>query len=332
MINKEIGEGTVGIASDAKYQTHYWPTGVLPFDWLLGGGLPAGRLTEIYGDFSSLKSLVALKAIASVQAEGGTVALVDSEHAFDQVWAEANGVNIDDLILIYTSSGEEAVAATEVLVRNQTDLVVWDSVAAMLPQAERDKSPMESKQPARLASMMSQAMRRLTAANSKTALLFINQTRVNVGITFGSPVAVPGGKAIPFYSSQRVRFVKAGKITSDVHTWDGEKEVKAKSVDGIKIKMTLEKSKLNKPHQESWFTYSLKDTEIDVPGWLLGKGLEMGIVTRPTKMKWEIPELENVSISGREKMRDFIDATPDIYDWLVQQVMGYELDNTEGEE
>lgn len=330
ILNNELGDQVVGRASDPEYEVEYWPTGILPFDWLLGGGLPAGRSTEIYGDYSTLKSYIALCAIASVQESGGLAGLIDSEHAFDPEWATSLGVSVDDLLVAYPNTGEEAVAVTEGLVRNKFDLVVWDSVAAMLPQAEQQKSPMEQKQPARLASMMSAAMRRITAANKKTALLFINQTRVNVGITFGSPVAVPGGKALPFYASQRVKIARAGKITSDHKAWDGDKEVMVKQTDAFKIKMSLEKSKLNKPHRESWFLFDLATAEINIPSWLMGKGLEEHLIVRPNKQTWEIPDL-NFSVKGKKAMEEALRDDERVSEWLISQLMGYSHGNEEAD-
>ena len=162
------------------FKVEYYQTGVLPLDVLLGGGIPKG-ITEFYGDFSTLKSYVALKTFAVAQSQGGTCVLIDTEHSFDPEWAESLGVDIEKLIVQHPETGEIAVDVTETFVRAGVDLIVWDSIAATLPSAEQEKRATEAVQPARLAALMSRAMRKLTAANTNTALICINQTREKVG-------------------------------------------------------------------------------------------------------------------------------------------------------
>lgn len=291
-VNKQLGSDVMKRASDPYFATTYLPTGVLPIDVMLGGGFPVGRSLEIYGAFSSLKSWIALKGIAQTQLGGKTCALIDSEHAFDPVWAEACGVDTKELIVVHPNTGEEAVAVTEVLVRDGIGLVIWDSVAAMQPKAESEKMPGEDKQPARRASMMSKGLSRLTAANKNTtALVFINQTRTNVGMTFGPSETSPGGKALPFYASMRLRMAQAGKVTRDVQVHNADKMASGKEIIGYRIKSTLEKSKLNRPHREMWFVFSTETGEVDVDAWLIAQGEEIGIVTSPSKGWLSIPEL-----------------------------------------
>ena len=159
-INKLLGADTVVMGSSVVVERI--PTGILPIDYILDGGLPKNRFVEIYGDYSTLKSYVAYKAIAETQKGKGTAALVDTEHSFDPEWAKSLGVNTDDLIYLTPQNGEEAVDVTEVLLRQEIDLIVWDSVAAMLPQSEEDKREKGvNHQPARLAALMSKALRKL---------------------------------------------------------------------------------------------------------------------------------------------------------------------------
>ena len=166
-INKLLGEDTVVMGSDVKVERI--PTGILPMDYILDGGLPKNRFVEIYGDYSTLKSYVAYKAIAETQKNKGTTALVDTEHSLYPEWASSLGVNTDDLIYLTPQNGEEAVDVTEVLLRQEIDLIVWDSVAALLPQAEEDKREKGvNHQPARLAALMSKGLRKFTAANTST--------------------------------------------------------------------------------------------------------------------------------------------------------------------
>lgn len=319
-LNAALGEGTVRVGSDPSLKVRYWPTEVLPFDVLLGGGLPAGRSIEIYGDYSTLKSYMALRAIASVQRRGGTAGLVDTEHAFDPSWAEQLGVDTDELITIHPANGEDAVMVSEALIRDGIDLLVWDSVAATIPKAYAEARPGEDQQPARLASLMSKGLQRMNAANTRTALLFINQTRVNVGMSFGPKESNPGGKALGFYSSMRVRFVKGGKIQDSIKTWDGEKYIDSKQTIAMKIKATLEKSKLNKPLREGWFSFDLESGSVDDLGFLIAQGLETGLITY-SNARWTIPEILEDSIHGKDKFKDWLQEDEEVQQWLRDQIV-----------
>lgn len=308
-INKAMGEGTVRLASDPDLQVTYLPTGILPIDVLLEGGLPRGRFTEIFGDYSTLKSYVGLCAIAETQAMGGACALVDTEHAFDPDWAISLGVDVDDLIYQTPITGELAVDVTEALIRQGVHLVVWDSVAATLPQAERDKRAHDEKlQPARLAALMSQAMRKLTAANSKTAILMINQTRINVGQMFGSNEAVPGGKALPFYASYRMALRKSTRLTRTVKVWDGDKNVNVKETYGQKIRATVEKSKLNRPHRDAYFIFNLDRGEVDEASFMVAYGLEHGLVEKDGNT-WRVKGSKK-GVVGAGNFQDMIEENP----------------------
>lgn len=308
-INKALGEGTVRLGSDPDLVVTFLPTGVLPIDVLLEGGLPRGRFTEIFGDYSTLKSYIGLSAIAQTQMLGGVAALVDTEHAFDPEWAESLGVDVSSLIYQTPITGELAVDVTETLIRAKVDLVVWDSVAATLPQAEREKRAHDEKlQPARLAALMSQAMRKLTAANHKTAILMVNQTRINVGQMFGSNEAVPGGKALPFYASYRIALRKSTRITEEVTTWDGEKNVKVKETVAQKIRATVEKSKLNRPHRDAYFTFDLRTGRVDDVGYMIARGLETGAV-RKEGNSWSIKG-STKKVVGAQKFKEWVESTP----------------------
>lgn len=230
---------------------------------------------------STLKSFIGLKAIATTQASGGVCALIDTEHSYDPTWAAALGINTDTLIVQQPETGELAMDTAEALIRGKCDLIVFDSIAASLPQTERNKRlHEESVQPARQAQLMSLAMRKLTAANSKTAMVWINQTRLNVGVTFGNPESLPGGRAMPYYSSYRINMKKVGKITRDVQSWDGEKMVNVKEQVGQKFKAIVEKSKLSKPFRDVYFTWDYETGEIDEAGYLIALGLEAGLITQ----------------------------------------------------
>ena len=307
-INKLLGADTVVMGSSVVVERI--PTGILPIDYILDGGLPKNRFVEIYGDYSTLKSYVAYKAIAETQKSKGTAALVDTEHSFDPEWAKSLGVNTDDLIYLTPQNGEEAVDVTEVLLRQEIDLIVWDSVAAMLPQSEEDKREKGvNHQPARLAALMSKALRKLTAANTKTAVLMINQTRLNVGQIFGNPETVPGGKALPFYAAYRIALRKAGRETETVDVWDGEKTVKTNRITVQKIRAKIEKSKMSAPYTEIFFDFDLKNGQVDELSFIISVGLINDIVVREGVKKWKIAG-EEKAIVGYQNFKNHLIENP----------------------
>lgn len=307
-LNKLLGEDTVTMGSSVKIERI--PTGVLPVDYLLDGGLPKNRFTEIYGDYSTLKSYVAYKAIAETQKNEGTTALVDTEHSFDPEWAKSLGVDVEELIYLTPQNGEEAVDVTEVLLRQEIDLIVWDSVAALLPQSEEDKREKGvNHQPARLAALMSKGLRKLTAANKSTAVLMINQTRLNVGQIFGNPETVPGGKALPFYAAYRIALRKAGKETETVDIWDGEKTVKSTQISVQKIRAKIEKSKMSKPYREIFFDFDLKNGSIDELAFIISVGLENDLILREGVKKWKIATAEK-AIVGYQNFKTHLIENP----------------------
>lgn len=299
-VNATLKSPMLKMGSDPSLVVEYLPTNILPIDILLQGGIPKGRFITIIGDFSTLKSFVGLKAIAATQAAGGTCALIDTEHSYDPSWAEALGVDTSSLILMQPATGELAIDTAEVLVRGGVDLIVFDSVAAQLPQSERNKRLHdESVQPARIASLMSVALRKLTAANNKTAIIWINQYRMNVGVTFGNPETATGGRALPYYSSYIVSIKKVGKVTKDIQMWDGDKMTNTKEQVGQKFKATIEKSKLSKPFRDVYFTWDLVTGQIDTVGFLIAQGLEAGVITQ----KGAAWEFAGTTWRGKDKFK-----------------------------
>jgi recombination protein RecA len=319
-LNKLLGAGTVKMGDDESLEVVTIPTGVAPVDYLLGGGIPKGRFTELFGAYSTLKSYIGLKAIAECQKEGGLAVLIDTEHAFDPEWAESLGVETKDLIYQSPQSGEEAVDLAEVLIRNGADLIVWDSIAASLPQAEGQKRlANESVQPARLAALMSIGLRKLTTANSNTAVVCINQTRLNVGQMFGDPEVVPGGRALPFYASHRIALRKAGKVKDGKKAHDSEgKQANVNIVTAHKIRATLEKSKLTAPSRDVLFSFDLESGTVDEIGFLITQGVLDGIVKQEGR-KWWI-ENQTDPVVGRAKFRESLEANPAMVETLKQEV------------
>lgn len=323
LVNGALGKGTVSFATDKDYRVTYQPTGLLPFDILLQGGMPRGRFVEVIGDYSTLKSYLGLCVTREVQKAGGVAALIDTEHAFDPAWAEAIGVDLSTLIVERPENGELAMDIMEALVRGGVDHITVDSIAATLPAAEQTKRfHGEKVQPGRLAYLMSTALRKITTANSKTSILWINQTRLNIGVTFGSPLAVPGGKAMPYYASYRVEVKKVGKETVVVDQHDGEKWVKGRSQVGQKFKAEILKSKLSRPFRDVWFTWSLDENQIDMPTFLISQGLELDLIG----LKGQTWTYKDTKAVGREKFKNTVMSDPAVLTDLENEVrVAYDL-------
>jgi recombination protein RecA len=216
-INKQFGDGAIRRLGDTKtVDVELVSSGALSLDLALGGGYPKGRIIEIYGPESSGKTTLTLHAIAEVQKSGGTAAFIDAEHALDPAYARRLGVDTDNLLVSQPDNGEQALEIAETLVRsNAVDLVVVDSVAALVPQAEIDGDMGDSHMGLQ-ARLMSQALRKLTGiiSKSKTTVIFINQIRMKIGVMFGNPETTTGGNALKFYASVRLDIRRTGQIKS----------------------------------------------------------------------------------------------------------------------
>lgn len=320
-INKRFGDGAVGLASDPDFAVHRWPTGILPIDHVLDGGVPAGRMIELFGPYSTMKSYVLYRALAAVQAEGGRAALVDAEHAFDPIWAAFLGVDVDTLLVSWPQDAEQGVGVLEVLVRQGYDIVGFDSIAAALPRQYRENAPGEDNQPGALARVMSKGLARLNAANHSTAMVFVNQTRQKIGMTFGSPVTTSGGLAMGFYASYRLSFTRIEKITEPHERWNGDKYVTGKRVVAHRIQVTREKSKLSAPTVDTIFDYDLRTGLVDDVGYLIAQGLERGLITRDAKGRWDIPEVLPKPIHGKDRFRATFESIPEVVEWIREEVL-----------
>lgn len=267
---------------------------------------------------STLKSYLALNTIAQVQQSGGMAALIDTEHVYDKDWAVYLGVKDDDLLLVQPETGEEGIDTMELMIRNQVDFICLDSVAATLPQQEAGKRlSKEPVQPARLAALMSLAFRKLTAVNSRTGLLLINQLREQVGVTFGPTERAPGGRATGFYASMRVNCRKAGKVTRDVHTAGYDGTIKTKEQIGQTYRMTVEKSKLNRPWRELLFDWSLEYNEIDKGKFLMLQGLDLGLVQRKGTTTWLC---NGASVQGKDNFLARVREDAEMQNFLEMEV------------
>lgn len=308
-INKFLGTESLRFASDDCYQTKYHSTGLLPFDILLGGGIPVGRYTIIQGAFSTLKTYMGLNAIAEVQRKGGTAALIDTERTFDASWAEEIGIDTSQLLVWPDReshefmTGEQAIDMAELLIRNKVDILVFDSIAAALPLDETSKAMSKGKvQPARLAALMSLAFRRLTAVNNQTSIVMINQLREAVGVMFGNPEKATGGRAQGFYATYIVQMRQAGKEKRAIKIHNGDSWVDSQQIYAQEYVATLTKSKLSKPSTEIRFTWSLDHNEIDMGKFLFAQGVELGLITN----KGHTWKFQDRAVKGREIFTNMI--------------------------
>ena len=299
-IEKQFGKGSVMRLGDASatYDVEAVSTGSLGLDIALGiGGLPRGRVVEIYGPESSGKTTLTLEVIAEIQRQGGTAAFVDAEHALDPAYAEKLGVNVNDLLVSQPDTGEQALEITDMLVRSgAVDVVVVDSVAALTPKAEIE-GEMGEMQVGLHARLMSQALRKLTGniKRSNTIVIFINQIRLKIGVMFGSPETTTGGNALKFYSSVRLDIRRIGAIKS------GEEVV------GNQTRVKVVKHKVAPPFREAEFEI-LYGQGISREGEIIDIGSAQNIIEKSGS--WYSYKGERIG-QGKENAREFLKTHPD---------------------
>ena len=301
MIEKQYGKGAIMKLGDANVnaEIEVIPTGCLSLDLALGiGGVPRGRIMEVYGPESSGKTTVALHIIAEAQKMGGVAAFIDAEHALDAQYANALGVNINELYLSQPDTGEQALEICESLVRSSAvDIIVIDSVAALTPKAEIE-GDMGDSHVGLLARLMSQALRKLTAITnrSKTCVIFINQLREKVCVMFGNPETTPGGKALKYFASLRLDIRKADALKTD-----GD-------IIGNRTKCKVVKNKLAPPFKVAEFDI-IYGHGISQEGCLIDLGVEFGILTKSGS--WFNYNDDKLA-QGREKLREHLKNNPEL--------------------
>lgn len=307
-IEKEFGKGSImKLGQQERLQVEAISTGSLVLDLALGvGGFPRGRISEIFGQESSGKTTLALTAIANAQKNGGIAAFIDAEHALDPEYAKKLGVDIDNLYISQPDSGEQALAIVEMLAKsNAVDIIVIDSVAALVPQAEIE-GQIGDQFIGLQARLMSQALRKLTTivGKSKTAVIFINQVREKVGVMFGNPETTPGGRALKFYASVRIELRKIDNIKK------GEVNV------GARVKAKVVKNKVAPPFREAQFNI-IFGKGIDKIGEIADLATELNIISKSGS--WYSLGEEKIG-QGKEKLIEYLENNPNLVEEIENKI------------
>jgi len=308
-IKEKFGEGAIMKLGDARaMDVEAIPTGCLSLDIALGvGGVPRGRVIEVFGPEASGKTTLTLHVISSLQKMGGIAAFVDAEHALDPVYAKKIGVNIDELLISQPDTGEQALEIVDTLVRsNGVDVIVIDSVAALTPKAEIEGEMGDSHMGLQ-ARLMSQALRKLTAivSKSKTTVIFLNQTRMKIGVFFGNPETTTGGMALKFYSSVRIDIRRIGQIKQ------GEQMV------GNHVRVKVVKNKVAPPFQNAEFDIMYNEG-ISLSGDAIDTGTQYGVVAKSGNT---ISFGETKLGVGREQAKQFLRENPKVGDEIRAAVL-----------
>ncbi|MCD6094102.1 MAG: recombinase RecA [Candidatus Omnitrophica bacterium] len=307
-IEKQFGKGSIMKLGEGKIMdVPVIPTGSLTLDLALGvGGAPRGRVIEVFGPESSGKTTLSLSVVAQAQKRGGAAAFIDAEHALDPNYAQKLGVNLKDLLISQPDTGEQALEIAETLIRsNALDVIVIDSVAALVPRVEIE-GEMGDAHIGLQARLMSQALRKLTAAisKSKTSLIFINQIRMKIGVMFGSPETTPGGRALKFYASVRIDLRRISQIK------EGE------NIIGSRVKAKVVKNKVAPPFKSAEFDI-MYNKGISYEGGIIDAGLEKGIIQKAGA--WFSYGERKIG-QGKEQARKFLEENPQVAQEIEKEI------------
>ncbi len=308
-IEKQYGRGSIMRMGESsqKFDIQVIPTGILPVDLALGvGGLPRGRIIEIYGPEASGKTTLALSLIAEAQKAGGVAAFIDAEHALDPIWAQTVGIKLDDLLISQPDTGEQALEIAESLIRSGgVDVLVIDSVAALVPRAEIEGEMGDSMMGLH-ARLMSQALRKLTGviSKSKTVVIFTNQLRQKIGVMFGNPETTTGGLALKFYASVRLDSRKIETLK------DGDKVI------GSRHRVKIVKNKVASPFRIA--EYDVMHDGISKTGAIVDVGLEMGIISKSGAFYRYGEEMLG---QGKEATKMYLKENPTLANKITEEIM-----------
>lgn len=306
-IEKQFGKGSIMKLGEAnKVQVECTPTGSISLDLALGGGVPKGRVIEIYGPESSGKTTMTLHVISEIQKMGGTAAFIDAEHALDPAYAKRIGVDTDNLLLSQPDSGEQALEIVETLVRsNAVDIIVVDSVAALVPRAEIE-GDMGDAHMGLQARLMSQALRKLTSVikKSNTTVIFINQIRMKIGVMFGNPETTTGGNALKFYASVRMDIRRISQIKQ------GDEII------GNRVRVKVVKNKIAPPFRQAEFDI-MYNKGISVSGDVLDLAVADNIIEKSGA--WFAYGNEKIA-QGREAAKKYLEDNPKVLEKVAKQV------------
>lgn len=306
-IQKQFGRGSIMMLGDRpKEEVECIKTGIMPLDMALGvGGIPKGRIIEIYGPEASGKTTVCLSVIAQAQKAGGVCAFVDAEHALDPVWAETLGVKLGDMLISQPDTGEQALEIVEALIRSGgVDLIVVDSIAALVPRAEIE-GEMGDAQMGLQARLMSQALRKITGvvSKSKTTVVFTNQLRLKIGVMFGNPETTPGGLATKFYASVRmdVRKIETMKKNGEVV--------------GSRVRVKIVKNKVAPPFREAEFVINAEGIDRDEA--LIDVAIASGVITKSGSF---LKRGDETLAQGKDQLKEVFKRDPKLRDSVESEV------------
>lgn len=315
-ITKRFGEGSIMKLGDKSLTVDVIPTGTLSLDLALGvGGIPRGRVSEIYGPEASGKTTICQHIVAEAQKQGGTAAFIDMEHALDPAYAALTGVDIENLLISQPDTGEQALEIAESLIRSgAVDVIVIDSVAALVPRAEIE-GDMGDPHMGMMARMMSQALRKLSGVikQTNTCLIFTNQLREKIGVVFGNPETTPGGRALKFYCSVRldVRRIQSIKSGTDII--------------GSRIRVRVVKNKVAPPFRTAEFDI-MHDEGISRSGDILDLAVEIGVIEKRGSFYYYGDDLRIAQ--GRENAKEYLKENPDIAQEVEGEIRALVMDQT----